>query len=663
MDRRNSLPPTPLRAAAPPGLRSAASGVRPDLSPHSTRPVPPLEPELVGGPTPADHPVRNERQSSVVANLPRRESPAGMPPQRRNLYSLFDRPPPPAARPAPSHRDRIPVTEWILGRSHSFGWTGWLMTLAAALSGGLLSASPMGAAETIPLRVEVVDAETGQPLACRVYLTDTAGEPRFARPLTPTGRTVDYNVFRTPTTHEQHTTVSADPFGFEVPANTRLRLICERGKEYLPVTRELTTTDRAQTVRVALRRFTNLPAQGWHSGDTHLHRRLEECGHLAEAEDLHVVFPLTYWVREAYLPANRGPQAEGVVPELQRLPGRRYVWPVNTEYELFTVAGQPHTQGAVFVLNHREPLDLAAPPVAPIGAAAREAGALLDLDKHSWNWTVMIVPLMQADLFEVANNHVWRTEFLFRTWTIEQAPRDWDLPIRDGGLDEQGWIDWGLKTWYAFLNCGFHLQPTGGTGSGVHPVPAGFGRVYVQTDPELDYDRWVAGLKAGNSFVTTGPLLPARFNHQLPGHKFRGTRGVPFPLTATGTAESVGRLREIEVVVNGEVTQRLTPANAPLPHGGFRSEWRAEVSLQESAWVAIRCWEETGGGRLRYAHTAPVHVELDGPVRPRRREVAHFIARMEQEIARNTGVLADAEVAEYRRALEIYRKIAQRARD
>ncbi|MFM7161805.1 MAG: CehA/McbA family metallohydrolase [Planctomycetaceae bacterium] len=518
-------------------------------------------------------------------------------------------------------------------------------------------------ADPVPLRVEVVDAETGRPLACRVYLTDAQGEPYFARPLTPAGKTLEYNVRRSPTSHEQHSTVSADPFGFQVPAQSRLRLICERGKEYLPVTRDVQIADRPETVQVELRRFANLPQQGWYSGDTHLHRRLEDCGHLVEAEDLHVAFPLTYWVREAYLPANRGPQAEGVVPQLQRLPGPRFVWPMNTEYELFTVGGKPHTQGAVFVLNHKEPLDLAAPPVAPIGAAARQAGALLDLDKHSWNWTVMIVPLMPADLFEVANNHVWRTEFLFRTWTIEQAPRTWDLPIRDGGLDEQGWVDWGLKTWYAFLNCGFRLRPTGGTGSGVHPVPAGFGRVYVHTGPDLDYDRWVAGLNAGQSFVTTGPLLPARFNDQLPGHRFKGQPGQSLTLTASGTAESVGRLRQIEVVVNGEVTQALTPANEPLPHGGFRSTWQAEVTLRESSWVAVRCWEESGGERLRYAHTAPVHVEIDGPVRPRRREVAHFIERMEQEIARNTGVLADAEVAEYRRALEIYRDIARRARD
>lgn len=134
-------------------------------------------------------------------------------------------------------------------------------------------------------------------------------------------------------------------------------------------------------------------------------------------------------------------------------------------------------------------------------------------------------------------------------------------------------------------------------------------------------------------------------------------------ITAAGTAESVGRLRRIEVVVNGEVTETLTPTNEPLPHGGFRSPWRSTVTLRESSWVAVRCWEESGGERLRYAHTAPVHVEIDGPVRPRRREVAHFIERMEQEIARNTGVLADAEVAEYRRALEIYRELARRARD
>ena len=67
--------------------------------------------------------------------------------------------------------------------------------------------------------------------------------------------------------------------------------------------------------------------------------------------------------------------------------------------------------------------------------------------------------------------------------------------------------------------------------------------------------------------------------------------------------------------------------------------------------------------RFRYAHTAPVYIEIDGPIRPRKFEVNYFIQRMEQEIARSTGVLSDDEVAEYRKALSIYQEIAKRAID
>ena len=49
--------------------------------------------------------------------------------------------------------------------------------------------------------------------------------------------------------------------------------------------------------------------------------------------------------------------------------------------------------------------------------------------------------------------------------------------------------------------------PTGGTASGVHPVPLGFGRVYVHLPGGFSYKTWVSGLNQGRSFVTTGPML------------------------------------------------------------------------------------------------------------------------------------------------------------
>ncbi len=71
------------------------------------------------------------------------------------------------------------------------------------------------------------------------------------------------------------------------------------------------------------------------------------------------------------------------------------------------------------------------------------------------------------------------------------APEGWNIETDADGFTEWGWIEFGFKTYYALLNCGFKMRPTAGTASGVHPVPLGFGRVYVQ-------------LPGGFSATTTG---------------------------------------------------------------------------------------------------------------------------------------------------------------
>jgi hypothetical protein len=50
------------------------------------------------------------------------------------------------------------------------------------------------------------------------------------------------------------------------------------------------------------------------------------------------------------------------------------------------------------------------------------------------------------------------------------------------------------------------------------------------------------------------------------------------------------------------------------------------------------------------------------PLRPRREEVAFLIQRVEDQVRRSRGVLPEAALAEYERALAVYREIAARAR-
>lgn len=563
-----------------------------------------------------------------------------------------------------------------------------------------------------PRRVSGTITDENGPVAARLYIEDIATSTAyFARSGSAQGTAVKYDVKRSERSREQHVTLSAHSFEVDLPPGKYLFTV-ERGHEYyadqqlvvIPETGDL------PPVELKLERWIDMAARGWYSGDTHLHRKLEEVPNIVAAEDLHVALPLTYWVRGAYERPSEHPISghpepklitiEELLPPANRSPLKRFIWPINTEYELFTVNGKPHTQGAVFVLNHKTPLRPGAPPVGPVAQATSDQGAILDLDKHTWNWSPMIVPIMNVDLFELANNHTWRTEFLFKNWTADVLPKDWGIETDPQGYTERGWIDWGFKTYYAFLNCGFRMRPTAGTGSGVHPVPAGFGRVYVNCPGEYTYENWMEGLNAGQSFVTTGPMLEVTINgkpldasiHQM----------APGTVRVAGTLTTASTFQKIEVIVNGEVFPvstkhvRVSPGDQAELGKGHRNrpticEFAIDIPLTRTSWVAVRAQEprvfehpspeimisrhiekdetftrgerpsQSVRDRFRFAHTAAAHFMIDGPIKPRQREVNYFIQRMEQEIARNTGVLSEDEVAEYRKALAIYQEIAKRA--
>jgi hypothetical protein len=536
-------------------------------------------------------------------------------------------------------------------------WPLWSAILLPALL-----AAAQAADEPATFRGRVLDASTGQALPARIYIQSEDGRWFFARSTAPDGSAVEYRKQRGETSVEMHTTLSAHAFSADLPPGSYMVTI-ERGKEYLPVSRTIRVAPgRAKhgETEFLLRRWIDMPSRGWYSGDTHVHRGLEELPNVMLAEDLNVALPLTYWVTQGRTPPTAGDKTTATAepPRLLEVDRTHVIWPLNTEYEIFTIAGRPHTLGAVFVLNHREPLQPGAPPVGPIAREARRQGALLDLDKHSWPWSLMLVPVMDVDLFELANNHVWRTEFFFRQWTLESRPESLQLETDAGGLTERGWLDYGFGTYYALLNCGFRLRPTAGTASGVHPVPLGFGRVYVHLPEGFSYDGWIAGLDAGRSFVTTGPMLFAEFNGQPPGHTFRLEQDAKPACRVAGSAESSRPLDRIELLANGEIRSTIRPANARTPAGGYRSPFDESLQLDGSAWVAVRCFEQQPDGRQRFAHTAPVHIDVPGqPLRPRPAEVAWLVRRMEEELARNQDVLQPAELNEYRQALEAYRRI------
>jgi hypothetical protein len=506
----------------------------------------------------------------------------------------------------------------------------------------------------------IIDSESGSPLAARVYLQNKkTGEWHFPKSKVPSGTAVEYRrqVGQSPS-KEMHTTLSAHPFQISLtPGHYRMEVV--RGKEFLPTIQEFEVRDEPVHLKFLARRFISMAESGWFSGDVHAHRPMDEMSNVILAEDLNVGFPMTYWVRDSQeIPSGTGSIFEGRAISVA---ANHFLYPVNTEYEIFSVNGKRHTQGAVLVLNHQRPLNIPALPSLSVAEEAHRQGGLLDLEKHSWAWSMMIVPIMKVDLFELSNNHNWQTEFAFSQWTIENAPNWPEVERNANGFTELGWTQFALQTYYSLLNCGFRMRVSAGTGTGVHPVPAGHSRVYVHTGNPFSYEKWIEHLNAGHSFVTTGPLMNVRFNSDLPGTTWTRTEQKN-DISITGTITCINRLKSIEVLHNGVVVERLNGEPTKTEHGVWEYTINTKASLLNSGWVALRCFEDLPGEKVSFAHTNPVFMDVAGhPQKPRRRDAEFFVQRMNEEISRNTDVIPDESLSEYHKAKAIYEEILSRA--
>ncbi|MEQ1828506.1 MAG: CehA/McbA family metallohydrolase [Pirellula sp.] len=523
------------------------------------------------------------------------------------------------------------------------------------------------------LRVSVVDAESNSPLPARLYLTSTEGKPYYLSVTDPNGSAVKYDKqnWLNSMSIERHTTVSAHVAEVRLPPG-KYQITAERGKVYRSTTQTLDVGDSDLDVNIPLVCWFDPESLGWYSGDTHIHRSVDELKNVVLAEDLNVAMPLSYWVTRSHTPpANGDKSIAGEIPaDLVTVDDRHVIWPRNTEYEIFSVGAKRHTLGALFVLGHKQPLPLGVPNWQPVIQASRSPSVLFDMDKLDWPFAMLLPALAQNSLYELANNHMWRTEFAFEKWNTP-APAYMQPPFGTQSGGERAWIDYTHGMYHTLLNCGLRLPPSAGTANGVHPVPAGFGRVYVHLGREFSYEAWIDALQRGRSFVTTGPMLLAKADSHHPGHEFRfeGDEGTNHEVPIQVEVFSESPILYGELLVQGEPVSLLRFANKQMYSGVYRSVLDTKARLERSGWFAIRVWEErpsTHGAigshpRVRFAHTAPWYVNVNNrPVELRAEERRYLTLRMQNEIDRSIGILDDDAIQEYRHALAYYANLPVR---
>ncbi|MDC0295573.1 CehA/McbA family metallohydrolase [bacterium] len=517
----------------------------------------------------------------------------------------------------------------------------------------------VSANEPIKVHVAVFDADTESAIPARLYLEDESGNDFFFETLDPNGSAYRFEKqhWLNENSVEYHTTISAHPCEAIVPSG-EYRLTVERGKTYKRHKQVVTVGKQDLHLVIRLKRWCDPESRGWYSGDLHLHREIDELRNVMLAENLNVSFPLTNWVTKSdTLPTQGDKNSKKSIPnELIEIDANHVIWPRNTEYEIFSVGPKQHTLGALFVLGHQGGLTETVPPWKPVVQNASQSGenVLLDMDKLAWPFSMLLPVLAPNATYELANNHLWRTEFAFRKWTTP-APSFMVPPFGASEGGERDWIDFTLEMYYSLLNCGFRLPPSAGTANGVHPVPAGFGRVYVNLGDHFDFESWKEGLQAGRSFVTTGPMVFAKARGQHPGEVFEIGESDDDEIALDVKILSGGPVSYAELIVNGKPEKLLRTRSEITQDGAYQSTYQVTVHPKESGWFAIRVFEEPEVGRVRFAHTAPWYVEKVGDqVSPTRDQRDYLISRMQDEMRRSRDAVSEEAMSEYKEALGFY---------
>lgn len=180
----------------------------------------------------------------------------------------------------------------------------------------------------------------------------------------------------------------------------------------------------------------------------------------------------------------------------------------------------------------------------------------------------------------------------------------------------------------------------------------GNARFYTYTgEPALDYNAWFSAMKAGHTFVTTGPMLLLRVNGHLPGDAVDIAPGTKVQVSAEAFGPA---LKSLQIIGHGKVL-----AQSAGPGAGGRVTAEIEVTPAHGIWIAAKC----EGGPGQFAHTTPVYVTLhgDGFQNPEtaRANVAlseEWLKEIEAELA-NPGPNLDQQAS--RHTSELERQIAQ----
>jgi hypothetical protein len=443
----------------------------------------------------------------------------------------------------------------------------------------------------------IIDEKTGQPVAATLLLSDQDGKT-----LEIDGKHPHVQYLGKRRCYVDGTfTLSARP--------RELVVEIRRGLETLPIQSKI---DLSQTSGDALtfrmRRWTDMRERGYVNGDTHVHFLTQAESHLQmRAEDLNVLNLLV----------------SDFTNDKEKFTGK--LDPVSTPgHEVFVGQESRDWQhGHVILLGIKQLVE----PFQPFGGTfqgraepnflmAKVLRAALSQGGVTTWAHFCNLPGAESPI-DVALGLVNAVDLVTYD-DPTQLPSHWSPWTNSGMSQAEFTVMRSMDLYYQYLNAGFQLPIGAGTDKMGNDIPVGSNRLYARPVGQENYGGWLAGLKAGNGFVTNGPILTFEVDGKTSGEvvSFTGTRKVK----ARATAKSILPFQSLELVLNGQPAAiRNADRSRPGPDGLYTLEVEGSFDLDRSTWLAARVAENPASrnrilprGLTVFAHSNPVYFLRDG---------------------------------------------------
>ena len=425
-------------------------------------------------------------------------------------------------------------------------------------------------------------------------------------------------------------------FFIDLPAG-RWRIAASHGMEFVPVIEELEVAgERELEKTLVLRRWIDLPARGWWSGDVHVHHPSTEAAHreflmnYAIAEDVHVVnlLEMGHHTGTEFAQAGFGRKFR-----VQR-----------GSYAL--VSGQEDPRSTF--------------------------GHIIGL-----NLQAMVRDTATYDFYDVTFRGVHAQKdalvgFAHFAWNGCDLPRGFPWFVTTGEIDFIELLQFRMENrleYAEYLNLGFRLTAAAGSdtpwGSTIGEV-----RTFVHTGKAFDVDDWFRNFKAGHTFVSNGPALEFTVDGALPGTELNHAAGDRVQIRARVVGHpGIGLPTELRVEGPGGVVKEIkSNAGDPeltleLTHRVDSSQWLMASAACDNRAVANTTpvyvvvggqptWDlQRGPGIVEKQLDAIAKIEIEFSahdprsvgIRERLRKARDFYGALRERISRGVGLVAPRE--------------------